>query len=320
METNWDLFEKIETSSTHLKENEATQQLEKKCYSCGSTKIEYIHFDERFVCQECGVVLCIIVNEESTSKEDSSNINIYLPKSSLGTSICGNQHMRLRVVNGWLKWIYKEKAFFEDKKIMEEKCYNANYNQSILDNALHLYKKVSNTNKIIRGKKRKGVMAACIYYGAQMQNQSHTTIEISNAFDIDRNYLTKGCKLLNELITIDKKNTTNSINSIIEFTERYCSALLCLDEQKQKANMIALNIIKLGIATNFQPSSVAASILLILVKLDIVTDDIITIDKINSLFKISKATILKAFKVIKPWIEIISNTSMTESCIKNNIK
>ena len=76
METDWSLFEKIETSNSS---SESDVETEKKCFSCGSTKIEYIHNAERFVCQECGVILCIMVNEYSGSKENSSNINIYLP-------------------------------------------------------------------------------------------------------------------------------------------------------------------------------------------------------------------------------------------------
>lgn len=310
-DTDWSLFEKIETTESLLKED--VESTEKKCYSCGSIKIEFVYAEERFVCQECGVILCVMVNEYSASKESSSNISIYIPKSSLGTSIFGNQHSRLRIVNGWMKWIYKEKAFFDDKKFMEEKCYNANFSQSILDNALHLYKKVRDTNTIIRGSKRTGIMAACVYYGAQMQNQSYSPNEISTAFDIHRNYVTKGCKLLNELVTVEQKIESN----IVEFTERFCITLQCSDEQKTKAKEIATNIISLSIANNFQPPSIAASILLLLVELDMVSNEVINIELLYSSFKISKCTITKAFKKIKPWIKIISDTSITESYITN---
>jgi transcription initiation factor TFIIIB Brf1 subunit/transcription initiation factor TFIIB len=168
---------------------------------------------------------------------------------------------------------------------------------------------VSETNTIIRGLKRKGVMSACVYYGAQKQNQSYTIVEISKAFNVDRNYVSKGCKILNDLVSINMENKTSG--SFNEFAERYCIKL-GLDEDKQlKILAITSNVHKLQIATHYQPSTVAIASLLLL------NDPDLSKKHLSSVFKISESTINKAFKTIHPWIEIISDSAITDEYLRS---
>jgi transcription initiation factor TFIIIB Brf1 subunit/transcription initiation factor TFIIB len=305
------LFDQIDLFEEDTK---ACKDEEKRCFSCNSMNIEFRHREGEFVCCECGVILCIITDKTSSQSEGQA-INIYLPQSSLGTTVSGKKHSKLKTVNSWLKWVYKEKIFFDDTRYIEEICYAAKFKQSVVDNAIYLYKKVSETNTIIRGLKRKGVMSACVYYGAQKQHQSYTVVEISKAFNVDRNYVSKGCKILNDLVQVNtcivSNLSNNSQNSFYEFAERYCIKLGLDEKHKLQILKITSNIHKLQIATHFQPSTVAIASLLLL------NDPDLSKKHLSSVFKISESTINKAFKTIHPWIEIISDSAITEEYLKS---
>jgi transcription initiation factor TFIIIB Brf1 subunit/transcription initiation factor TFIIB len=315
---DWDLFEKFESDNTTDADTD-NDLLNKKCYSCSSTNIEYVHENSQFVCSDCGVILCIMMDKAGDHSEGAA-INVYLPKASLGTTVSGNFYMKLRVVNGWMRWVYKEKAFFEDTKYLETKCYAARIHQSVLDNALYLYKKVLNSNKIIRGPKRKGTMAACVYYGAQMQKKSYSVVEISTAFDVSRHSLSQGCAIVTSIMDTTHIMHNNN-NCITDFTNRFSTELSLSDATKERARELAENIMKLEIAENFQPPSIAATIMLLIVDIDCGVEDAakknITCQKLHERFNISQATINKAYKKIYPWKMIISNTEITDEYMKS---
>lgn len=319
MEDNWNLFEQLNINED-LKE-EVNDQESMFCFVC---KSQDLAFDSNYLsltCNSCGVLVCTLIdkkNEVSNAINEGSNISHFLPKSSLGTSISGNPKMKIRLVNGWWTWEYKEKAFYDDKKFIEEKCYNAKLPQAIVDNALNLYKRISESKDengkyyINRGINRIGLMAASVYYGSKMQKQPRSPKEIATIFGLKQTDMTKGCKRFLSLIDHKILYNNNEMNETRDFVERYCKKLNLGEEYFLKALEIIRNIDKLQIATNHQPPSVAAATILLMAN---IMDLTINKKELNTMFKISEVTISKTYNKIYPWIRLIADSELTDNAI-----
>ena len=292
------------------------------CFGCKSYDLAFDSSYSTLTCNECGIQLCTLIdkkNEQSLALSEGSNISYFLPKSSLGTSISGNPKMKIRLVNDWWKWEYKEKAFYDDKKYIEDKCYNAKLPQAIVDNALNLYKRISESRddngkyNINRGINRVGLMAASVYYGTKMQKQPRSPKEIATIFELKQTDMTKGCKRFLSLIDHKVLYKNLEMNETRDFVERYCKKLNIGDEYFIKSLEIIRNIDKLQIATNHQPPSVAAATILLMAN---VMDLEINKKELNTMFKISEVTISKTYTKIYPWIRLISNSELTDMAVE----
>lgn len=319
MEDNWNLFDSF------IEEEPKVTKEDIVCFNCES---EDLLFDSEYsflTCKNCGVIVCTLLdkkNEATMALVDGSNISHFLPKSSLGTSISGNPRMKIRKVNDWWKWEYKEKAFYDDKKFIEDKCYNAKLHQAIVDNALNLYKRISETRDkngkyfINRGINRIGLMAASVYYGSKMQKQPRSPKEIAVVFGLKQTEMTKGCKRF--LALIDHKVLYNTeMNETKDFVERYCNKLGLDHSYYYRVIELIKNIDKLQIATNHQPPSVAAAAILLTVSLlGNNTEISLNKKKLHALFKISEVTITKTYNKIYPWLRLLMDSEQTEIAAK----
>ena len=314
IEDDWELFDKLEQLSLDTSENV------EYCNRCNSDEIE-LDSNNTLVCTNCGIILITLIDkiaEKTNSMSEGSTINYYLPKSSLGTTISGNRRMSIKQVTEWWNWDYKEKSFFEDKKLIEKKCQKAKLQQPIIDNALNLYKKISecrhndgqNKGKyvIVRGINRIALMAASVYYGAKMQKQPRSPKELADVFGLKLPYMTRGCKKFLSLIDTNVLFNITENNESCDFVDRYCTKLGLDKNCLTKALEIIININKLQIATNHQPPSVAAAAILLMSDL---FDMKINKKHLHQLFKISEVTIAKTYKKIYPWIRIVSDTNLT---------
>jgi transcription initiation factor TFIIIB Brf1 subunit/transcription initiation factor TFIIB len=268
--------------------------------------------------------------------------------------VMGNPRMKLRVVNGWMRWVYREKTFFNDTKLMEQKCYAARIGQSVLDSALYLYKKIAETKKIIRGVRRQGTMAACVYYGAQRQGISYKPEEIARAFGIDRKVHSKGRATVNELLMgletsfspsagvgASASNTSASAGEgvgtsasrsefssssspphhrVAEFAGRFCNDLGLGREAAAIACTLSLNLGRLEVAENFQPASVATAVVLLLQNIPAASTlprvKGITRAQLSEAFGISVATIAKAQRAITPWLATAADNDATDAYLR----
>ena len=58
----------------------------------------------------------------------------------------------------------------------------------------------------LRGKKRKGLIGACLFYACKQNNEPRTKQEIAQILDIPKTYITKGCKIFLDLMKDDSNN------------------------------------------------------------------------------------------------------------------
>lgn len=321
---DWDLFDTLDTSDECGEEDielEINDEDNPVCFSCKSKDVRFDSNDNSLVCNTCGVVICTLIDkaaEKSNALCDGSTVNFFLPKSSLGTSISGNPRMKIRQVNDWWKWVYKEKSFYDDKRYIEVKCHSAKLSQPIIDNALNLYKKISESrhqdgvNKgkylIVRGVNRTALMAAAVYYGAKMQKQPRSPKEIADVFGLKLKYMNRGRKKFLTLIDPNVLVKMLEHSESCDFVERYCKKLDIDQQCTDKAIEIIKNINKLQIVSNHEPPSIAAAAILLMADLKGLN---VSKKDLHQHFQISEVTIAKTYKKVYPFINIVSDSTIT---------
>jgi len=127
--------------------------------------------------------------------------------------------------------------------------------------------------------------------------------------------ITKGCRKFNELMK--KNNLINTISTTTpnDFIERFCYKLKLRKDQIEQIMIISSNISKLYLASNHQPTSIAAGAILIYANIYNVD---IQKKTISDIFEISNVTIDKIYKKILPFSNVVISTETT-AFVKNRL-
>jgi len=322
----WDLLDDF--TNEKREKNEIKLKEEDKCVLCGSDNIIFSENRNRNVCKDCGNVCDEILddNPEWNNHEDGkkeiarggTQINTFFPKTSLGTTISYTGWSRIKMLHSWGQMPYKERSLAQVLTDIDNKCKKYKITKAVIDNAKILYRNIreskhqSGKNKgkniIIRGINRRQIIAACVYYGANLQNCTRSNKEIADIFDLEIKQVTKGCRkfleyMQNNLILYDIKPShgTDYINR--------SGGKLNLDKQiLELANIISNNTTILDIATNHQPTSIAAAS--IVLAANILNKQIVKKDILKE-FQISEVTINKTYNSIQQYKHVVVNNEMT---------
>jgi len=304
---------------------------ENSCSTCNSTNVIFETTKSYYVCNDCGTIIKEILDKgpEWSNYDDSNNnvrcgniTNQFLPESSMGTIIGGKGYSRLRILQSWNQMPYKERSLSEVLQNIDHKLKNYKISKAIIDNAKILYKNISEIkhnsginkgkNIIIRGLNRRGLIAACAFYGAKLQGIPRSPKEIADIFDLKLPQVTKGCRKFLELMDY-QVNYNLKTSEAKDFIERYAHKLNIKKNHIDFAIKIATNITKLDIASDHQPTSIAAGSILLMSEL---TNTSNNKKIISDLFRISEVTITKTYKKIIIYKSIIINDEITNKLIE----
>lgn len=309
------------------------------CSSCGNTKIIEDYSSGFLVCSQCGQVLENLMDHSPEWKqyddEDRSNgrcgafTNKLLPQSSLGISISGNFRSKLNQIHNWNSMPYKERSLSYVFKIIQDKCQQAKILKCIEDDAKIMYKMISeckhkngkNEGKFVitRGINRTSIIAACIFYACKRKNMSRTSREIANLFGIKQMDINKGCKNFLKLLKIKHLDMDMGSSKAEHFVSKKCHEMNIKTIFTEQAITIAKNTSKLNIASVHTPYSLAAASILIMAELN----NLHSINKksISKAFGISEITIMKTYKKIEEYKNILNNDETINKIInkKNEI-
>jgi transcription initiation factor TFIIIB Brf1 subunit/transcription initiation factor TFIIB len=322
----WSLFDKYVENKVETEEGTV-------CSLCRSSNLIMDSNKSNYTCVDCGAENGEVFDTrpEWTNYEDNAKengrcgvaTNMFLPKSSMGTVISGTGFSRLRMIQSWNQMPYKERSLSEVLQNIEKNMKIYKITKAIIDNAKILYKNISeikhndglNKGKtiIIRGLNRSGLIAACAYYGAKLQGSPRSTKEIADIFGLKLTQVTKGCRTFLELNNYQGISYSLNSSHPSDFIERYGYRLKLKKNHIDIATKIANNINKLDIASDHQPTSMAAgSILLVshIYNLNIPKKDI------SDVFNISEVTITKAYKKIYPYEKILIDNNITDVLLR----
>lgn len=221
--------------------DEAFEQL-KEMESINNPKKKKNECDHVFmcdgVCDKCGVCRDSFQisreGEWNVYKDDSGNYskntqradlyNDSNPYSTGGTILPGSKNTLMAKLQIQQTFSHKQKTYWQVSGDIENAASKLNINsKDIIETAKKNWHKYMESGKLTRASVRKGLIAACLYYSCIKNNSPIERQEIINAFDCDTKTLSKGEKVLFEIL--DSSNLTY-VNIQTEDTNsfiRYCS-------------------------------------------------------------------------------------------------
>ena len=192
------------------------------------------------VCIKCGACLNHIQisheGEWNNYKDDNGNFSkntqrcdVYVdnnPFSKGGTILTGNQNSFMAKLQIQQTFSHKQKTYWLIGEELERAATLLNINnKDTIDSAKNYWHIYMNSGKLTRASVRKGLIAACLLYGCNQHNNPIERKEIIRAFDCDTKTLSKGEKVLFEILNTDSSTyvsvQTEDSNSFV----RYCSLL-----------------------------------------------------------------------------------------------
>ncbi len=329
-----DLIDSMDSNKSSS--NKSNSNTKYTCIGCDGKNLVQDYSKGCVKCTDCGLCSTQIFDEnpEWSLYEDGKGegsvrcgpaTNFFLPKSSLGTTISGKGYSVLKMLQTWNQMPYKERSLSDILQHLEQVCKKNNLPKSVIDNVKILYKQIhdlkyeteekKDKSVIIRGDNRTGIYGACVYYGAQLQGYSRQVKEIAAMLETTIKVVTKGIRKFNDLMK--KNNLINTISSTTpnDHIERFCQKLKLKKEQVQQIKIISNNITRLYLASNHQPTSIAAGAIL-------VYSNIYEVDiqkkTISEIFEISNVTIDKIYRKILPFRKVIVSDEMT-TFVKNKL-
>lgn len=318
--------------ASHLYENPMEIMVCSHCHKNDSIIEDKIN--GTIVCQECGNVICSSMIDHGPEwykhddKGDNSRcgipINVLLPQSSLGTTIGGYCHNRIKTLHTWNAMPYKERSLNTVLNIIKDKCQKSGILGCIEQDAKILYKTVSeckhfngkNEGKhmIIRGNNRKALIAACVLFACRKIGKSRSIKEIAELFNIKSTVLSKGCKLLSRLIKHTKFDYNSGSSLPEHFILRFCEEMKINKNYTNVAIKISKNIQRLNIASSHTPSSIATGSILLLSHMYHLKN--LTKKKIAKKLNTSEVTVTKTYNKIEIYKNILIDDNKVDKVIK----
>ena len=311
------------------------------CTNCSShNKIIEDVAEGILVCSNCGMIQNELYDDSQEVRDYGADdmkesvkrcnfmTNIFLPQSSLGTTIACSYKCKTKQLHNWNSMPYRERILnlaFKDihdivKKLHILKCVEDDV--KILYSTVTKYKydnKKSRNNNVIntvsnkpiinKNTKKSKLMAACIYMACKKKTQPRNQKEIAKVCNIKIGDIKKGCKEMEKYFKLT--GFTYDINNIRpkDFINRFAKYFRLNSDQTTHVLQIAENIQKLYISFVHTPFKIALCSFIIYVNM---TNMNITKKAIAVVFDISEATVSKVYDKVSEFNEILFDNNLVK--------
>lgn len=238
-----------------------------------------IIIEGRRICEECGLdlgshLVCntngkITDRNHTNIERVGAPINPHLPTSSMGTSIrwSSNQDMmRIRRYQNWSVMPSKERSLYHVYTMIVEHCEKSgvSISKKCQSTAKTLYQVISG-KYTTRGVKRKGLIAACVYYACKIEGTPKDPSVIAELFEIRNKDLSTGIRIFVSVSSgIDHPmfNLIGKTTVSEDYLGRYCTLLGITDKKVfGLASAICKKIRMIKGMDFYTPTTIAASVL-----------------------------------------------------------
>lgn len=288
------------------------------CDVCDSNG--YLHENTKegiLTCSNCGLVIREIIDEsaewrnyegDSTNNVRTSGImHHYLPHTSMKTNIGGHTNSFLKRANTWSNNNYLEKKRMTNMCFITKICRKNDILKCIEDDAIILYCKLSDVkhpfgankgkNIIMRGTKKTGFIAACLYYSFSKNNNNKTNKEIAAMFDVKVKIVTEGRKKFLSLFNLISYDISTKSSVTEAYIHGFCEKLNVVEKDKIELSLrIAKNMQMIGFLSSHKPISIAA--IIIYVVIEKTTGKEIQRKLVSAKLDVSGATLEKLHKIM----------------------
>lgn len=233
-------FEELKIEEIRKKEIELKSSINSKKQYNKSIICEHKEIREG-VCTYCGCCLFdvnILTDcEWNNYKDDSGNYakntqrcDVYTdtnPYSKGGTLLNNNnKNSFMAKLQIQQTFSHKQKTYWLVTGEIESAYTRLNINnKDTLETAKNYWHKCMNSGKLTRASVRKGLIASCLFYSCIVNNNPIERQEIIKVFDCDTKTLSKGEKVLFEILNIHNQTYVNVQKEDSNSFIRYCSIL-----------------------------------------------------------------------------------------------
>ena len=192
------------------------------------------------VCIKCGACLNNIQisheGEWNNYKDDCGNYSkntqrcdVFVdnnPYSKGGTILSGSSNSFMAKLQIQQTFSHQQKTYWLISEELERVATILNINnKDTIETAKSYWHKYMDSGKLTRASVRKGLIAACLFYSCTKNNNPIERQEIIKAFGCDTKTLSKGEKVLFEILNIDNSTYVNIQTEDSNSFVRYCSLL-----------------------------------------------------------------------------------------------
>ena len=285
-----------------------------RCNNCGS---ESSLIEDRgggnLVCNECGYVKDILIDNSQEYRGDTTKpdqrrceyVNPLFPNSQstiMKPNKYYNANSKLVKMSHWNSMPYAEKNLWKVNKEFQDKADKFGIQESVvkestmLFNNLYSKMKESEHYKIKRGVTLTGLKAACIYYSCKNNQLTKTPADIAKIMEVESIDVTKGCKLLLEIMKEKQANVKFRAITYKDCIKMYTKKLNLPFNLNNSAIKIVDNAIKKGYLKGNTAMSIAAgSVWYVIMEKGINVKKKDMADKCG----VSEVTITKIYKKLK---------------------
>lgn len=197
-----------------------------------------IHTYINNICTKCGFENYISNNAEWNNYRDQSTgefskntqrADVYTdenPYATSGTILPFSNRSLIGRLQIQQTFSHKQKTFWQTGNLIEQTATLLNLNKEIIDCAKHYWHVYMESGKLTRASVRQGLIAACLFHSCISNKVPIERDEILRAFECTTKTLSKGEKVLYEILNINNNNPITGI--IIEDSNsfiRYCNQL-----------------------------------------------------------------------------------------------
>lgn len=259
--------------------------------------------------RDLGVHLVCNTNGKITDRHNSNiervgaPINTQLPESSMGTSIRWSRNpemARMRRYQNWSVMPSKERSLYHVYTFIANYCNNdtVSISKKAQTTAKTLYQIISE-RYTTRGAKRKGLIAACVYYACKYENVPKDPAIIAELFQIRNRDISTGMRIFQSISSgIDHPLLHFNEETTVpkDYLGRYCTLLGITDTKMFNiAQAICQKIETIDDMEFYTPTTIAASVMFYILQS---VPSSPPIGKLADILNISSGTILKCYRDI----------------------
>lgn len=282
-------------------------------YICCQDIMNQIPDEGHILCGVCGkdlgpFLICntsakICDKANSSTEVNGCPINPHLPDSSMGTTIRWTRNpsmMRIRRYQNWSVMPPKERSLYQVYLMITNSCSkeHAAIPKKVQSTAKTLFQIISD-KYTTRGAKRKGLIAACVYYACKIDGSAKDPPLIADIFDIRPKDLSTGIRtFLNIASGIDHPllKFNEDSTQAVDYLGKYCTLLGITDKKVlQLSEAICTKIHSLSILEYYTPTTLAASVIYYILESTLYCP---SIKSVSSTLNISAGTINRCLKHI----------------------
>ena len=237
------LWEIANIAFEELKEKEQKEQKEQKKQKeqkCNGTDTCNHKLNCENVCEKCGACMTHVQisreGEWNIYKDDTGNYSkntqrcdTYVdsnPYSTNGTLLPGSRNTLMAKLQIQQTFSHKQKTYWLVSQEIDQACSLLKINnKSVVETAKNYWRTYMESGKLTRASVRKGLIASCLFYSCNKNNCPIERQEVIKVFNCDTKTLSKGEKVLFEILNTNNLTYVNVQTEDSNSFVRYCSLL-----------------------------------------------------------------------------------------------